>query len=332
MKKNILILCGGGHSEHEISLISSQYIYDSLKDNDQYNVYHVTILHDGRRIDKEGKEVELRRAGEIAWKQGSKKVELHYAIPCIHGPPGETGEIQAVFELMGLPYLGCSPEANILCFNKVSSKLWFDALKIKNTPFLFLDELNTGSIQKAHDFFDLYQGAFIKAASQGSSVGCYPVTKKEELQQYLKKAFKLSQYVLVEKPLKARELEIAAFEHDGKLYISHPGEIICPGSFYSFEEKYDQKSHTTTEVEAKNLTVNQVEKMRELARKAFTGLKLSDLSRIDFFLTEDGEIYLNEINTFPGMTPISMFPKMMENMGVPFKTYLSERIQSNARS
>lgn len=332
MKKNILLICGGGSTEHEISLISAEYIYENLKSNPDFNIFHVTIQKDGVRIDREGNEVELRRAGEIVWKDSGKTERLHFAVPCIHGPPGETGEIQAVFEMMGLPYLGCGPEASQICFNKITTKLWFNALEINNTPYIFLSENSADSVKKAQEFYDKNSSGFIKAARQGSSVGCYLVKSRDEIAQHLDNAFKLSEQVLMEVTVNARELEIAAYEYDGKINVTIPGEISCPSKFYTYEEKYSNASHTTTEVVAPNLTNEQVKIMQEFARKAFTGLKLKHLSRIDFFLTDDGKIYLNEINTFPGMTPISMFPKMMEHNGHKFKDYLTQIITKNARS
>src|SRR5690606_21231950 len=130
----------------------------------------VEITKDGTRRDINGIRCELRRAGEIVWPESGENAILHYAIPCIHGPPGETGDIQSVFEMMGLPFLGAGPEASILCFNKVSTKLWLDALDVPNTPYLFLSECDADSLALAKTFFDKNGGdLFVKAASQGSS-------------------------------------------------------------------------------------------------------------------------------------------------------------------
>jgi len=138
--------------------------------------------------------------------------------------------------------------------------------------------------------------------------------------------------VLIEKTIKPRELEIAAYQYGDELVISKPGEVACPDDkFYSYEEKYSTDSHSVTTVEAENLTDEQVELIREYARKAFTQMKLKDLSRIDFFLSEDNEILLNEINTFPGMTPISMFPKMLEHHGHSFAGFIETAIKTAAK-
>ncbi|MBC7539372.1 MAG: D-alanine--D-alanine ligase [Bacteriovorax sp.] len=329
MKKNILLLCGGGGSEHEVSLVSSKYIEKNLNDIGLYNVIKVEIGKDNifRKLSSDnvqGEVVEMNFKRQLV---GSETEDIHIVVPCIHGPPGETGEIQTFFELIDLPYIGCGPEASINCFNKVTSKLWFNALEIPNTPFEFLASMEDK--KRAHDLFDRFGKVFVKAASQGSSIGCYQIFKKDELDDALLKAFKYSSYVLVEKMVDARELEISTYEFEGSIYATIPGEINCPSKFYSYEEKYDPNSKTSTEIVAPNLPKEAVEKMRSHAIKAFTHLKLRHLSRIDFFYTVEGEIFLNEINTFPGMTPISMFPKMMENNGHSFNKFFKEIIAKN---
>ena len=329
MKKNILLLCGGGGPEHDISLVSSKYIEQNLNDLGLYNVIKVELGKDkiNRLLSREnvqGEIVELNFKRQLI---GTHVEDIHIVVPCIHGPPGETGEIQTFFELIGLPYIGCGPEASINCFNKVTSKLWFNALEIPNTPFAFLASMEDK--KRAHELFDRFGSIFVKAASQGSSIGCYQVFKKTELDHALSEALKYSSYVLVEKMVHARELEISTYEYEGKIIATIPGEINCPSKFYSYEEKYDPNSKTSTEIVATNLPHEAVEKMRSYAIKAFTHLKLRHLSRIDFFYTDEGEILLNEINTFPGMTPISMFPKMLENNGHSFNKFLKDIIAQN---
>jgi D-alanine-D-alanine ligase len=136
--------------------------------------------------------------------------------------------------------------------------------------------------------------------------------------------------VLVEQAVKPRELEVAAYQYQGELHISKPGEVIAPeDAFYSYEEKYSASSHSKTEVEASNLTEQQLEIIRTSSEKVFTQMRLRHLSRIDFFLTPEGNIYLNEVNTFPGMTPISMFPKMLENNGHKFSEFLADCVRSS---
>lgn len=333
-KKNILLLFGGSGTEHEVSVVSAKYIEKNLQEIGLYNVIKVEIGKPKskdktfRLVNADGSQGE---SVEINFKRqlvgATFCADIHYVVPCIHGPPGETGEIQTYFDLISLPYLGCGPEASLVCFNKVTSKLWFNALDIPNTPFEFLTSMEDAP--KAHRLLDQHQKVFVKAASQGSSVGCYQVFKKEELDTALKNAFGFSEYVLVEKMVTARELEISTYEFEGQIHASIPGEINCPSQFYSYEEKYDPNSKTTTKVVAPGLSPELVTRMREYAIKSFKALKLRHLSRIDFFYTDQGEIFLNEINTFPGATPISMFPKMMENNGHSYIKFIGDIIKKD---
>lgn len=306
-KIKVAIICGGGSSEHDISLISAKYIHQILQPYTQFDlqIYELENRNSIKNLPLDG---------------------VDFVIPAIHGRPGETGEIAAFLDLHGISYLGSRSEASQLSFNKVSTKLWLDALGIPNTPYTFLSD--PFQQRQAKEFFANNHDVFVKAATQGSSVGCYHVTKIEDLEPHITKAFEYSSYVLVEKTLKARELEVSAYELDGKIVITGPGEIIAPSeTFYSYDEKYSKNSQSQTRITA-DIPTEIADKIKSLALRAFTGLKLRHLSRIDFFLVNNTEIYLNEINTFPGMTPISMFPKMMEAQGDDFGNFLVSTIES----
>jgi D-alanine-D-alanine ligase len=321
--KNILVLCGGGGTEHDISLLSSQHIMNSLQlMPDRFTPVRAIIEKDFNLVDDKGKTLNLLRKGEQAFLDQTR---IDFAIPCIHGPPGETGEIQSVLDFMHIPYLGAGHESSVLCFNKVSCKLWLSATGIRNTPNIFLTDLSSENKTRAVNFFNLNKKVFVKAASQGSSVGCYRVHTLSQLEEALHESFKYSQDVLIEKEIRGRELEISVFEHEHEIRASRPGEIIAPDGFYSFEEKYSDNSQTKTIIEAQGLSEAVISECQRLAISAFKALKLRDLSRVDFFLNDEG-LFINEINTFPGMTPISMFPKMMEASGIKFETWLAARI------
>tara|TARA_Y100001956_G_C4121448_1_gene187653 strand:+ start:1330 stop:2325 length:996 start_codon:yes stop_codon:yes gene_type:complete len=327
---NILLLCGGGSSEHEVSLVSAGYLFEQLNSIEDFNVVRVEIKSEGWCLDS-GELVYLDINNQMLC--GDKdQMKIDFIAPCIHGFPGETGDIQSLFEMAKIPYLGCGSEASNNSFNKITSKLWYDALGIPNTPYLFLSDNNEQSHTAAKEAFEKWGKVFVKAARQGSSVGCYQVTESEQLEEAVNKAFTFSDQVLVEKAVVPRELEVAAYEIDGELHISKPGEVIAPnGAFYTYEEKYGADSHSTTEVEATNLTDEQLKQIDNDARKVFTQMKLRHLSRIDFFLTEDNQIYLNEVNTFPGMTPISMFPKMVEHNGHTFSSFLENCVRTSLK-
>ncbi len=324
----ILLLCGGGSAEHEVSLISANFLQQQLELTPEFSVVRVTMEKDGWYTN-EGKLVYLdTNSGTLNTEQES--IKLDFVVPCIHGYPGETGDIQSMLELSGIPYLGCGPEASTNSFNKITSKLWYDALGIPNTPYIFLSENNQQSFESSTQALEKWGTVFVKAARQGSSVGCYKVSEQAQLQKALDDAFSYSDQVLVEQAVKPRELEVAAYQLNGELFITKPGEIKAPeDAFYTYEEKYSEASHSTTDVEATNLTEEQQETIRASSEKVFTQMRLRHLSRIDFFLTPDGKIYLNEVNTFPGMTPISMFPKMLEHNGHKFSEFLADCVRNS---
>ncbi len=322
--KNILLIKGGGSTEHEISLISAQYIKDQINSNE----FHVVDVE----IDKN---FTWRHQGEICQlnfdrtlQTTHKKIKIDIAIPCIHGFPGETGDIQSFFELIKLPYLGCNPETNTLCFNKLATKVWLEKVGVPTSPFMQLHNAKDESLQTAETFLKEHHVVYVKATNQGSSVGCYRCQTTQELKQACKEAFEYSPFVIIEKEIKGREVEVSAFEYENKLHITLPGEIECPSQFYSYEEKYNKNSETKTHVEAPNLNQEVLQKINKYAFRACQSLKVRHLSRLDFFVTESDEVILNEINTFPGHTKISMFPMMMENYGVKYSDFINSNLKS----
>lgn len=320
MSLNILLLCGGDGSEHEISIKSAEFILDNLQQNPDFNVIY-SCLHEGRFLLKDGSAGCFALDGTFV--MGDKSVKIDCAVPCLHGTPGETGEIQSFFKLYHIPYIGCDCYASMRCFDKVITKLYLSDLGIANTPYIWLTDTSEESLKRADEAFARWGNVYVKAAAQGSSIGCYHVTKADDLRDSVIEAFMYSKNVLIEKNIEHRELEVAAYEMDGKLIITKPGEIIIPQDrFYTFDEKYASSSSSTTTVEPEGLSDEIIEQIRDMARRAFLGLQLRDLSRIDFFLTPEGEVLINEINTFPGMTPISMFPKMLAHHGDSMPAFL----------
>lgn len=328
--KTVLLLCGGGGAEHEVSLRSVKFYEDCLKQMKDISFLKVVIDKQGQWVDESGKRYLLdgKRFLRAFEQDGDPGVKIDVAIPCIHGYPGETGDIQSYFEMIKLPYFGCNSETSKMCFNKITTKMWASALGVANTPYIFVSEDNEESYQKTLEFQKANGDIVIKASNQGSSVGCYMVAAGSDPRKELAEAFTHSPFVLIEKRLRPRELEVSAYEFDGKIQISYPGEVAAPmTSFYSYEEKYSEKSQSKTFVKAENLTSEQVQTITEYATKLYLGLKIRHLSRIDFFL-DQGQVYLNEINTFPGSTSISMFPKMLEANGHSFVAYLEQHIKN----
>lgn len=329
---NVLLICGGGSTEHEISILSAKYILEKLKLIEGVNPHYMCIEKNGDRTDLNGNKCELRKAGLLIKENCDEPIFLNYAIPCIHGYPGETGDIQSLFDMMGLPYLGPGAEASKICFNKITTKLWLSALDIPNTPYLFINKIDKTSLSKAKAFFKDHGDVFIKASNQGSSLGCYHVKKEEDLEAACRGALSLSQYALIEKTINGRELEVAVGHFKDEVFTYGPGEIKCDSGFYSYDEKYNNKSKVEILYDVSDLSSELKLKIKELAKNAFNSLGLKDMARVDFFLTKDNEIFLNEINTFPGHTKISLFPKLLEINNLTYEQYLKDRIYTNKRS
>lgn len=325
MSTNILLMSGGDGSEHEISLLSAKFIEKQLNLTKDFNVIKV-VIHNHQFMLDEKTSGYFDADGDFVF--GNKKVKVDCVVPCIHGIPGETGDIQSFLNIHNIPFIGCDAETSRYCFNKITTKLYFDALGIPNTPYAIIPLKTEKYKTVALEFFDKYNDIYVKAASQGSSVGCYHVTKRDDVWDSIVEAFQYSTEVIIEKNIIHRELEVAAYEIDGELKITNPGEIIIPDNlFYTFEEKYSKNSGTITTVTPENLTSEEIAKIRDLARRAFVGLKLRDLSRIDFFLSKEDGILINEINTFPGATPISMFPKMLSHNGDNMADFLAKAVK-----
>lgn len=322
MKKNVLLLFGGGSSEHDISIVSADFVASQI-DSKAFNLIKVEVDKNFKWfIDKN--EVSLNKDKELVLSN-NEKLKVDLCIPCFHGYPGETGDIQSHLNLLDIPYFGCDSQGSRICFNKVLTKLYLEMIGIPTTPFIALS--SSSDLSEAHSFFKNHKDVFVKAANQGSSIGCYHVKDEKELEESINKAFEYSDFVLIEKTIMARELEIATYEFNKEIHATSPGEIICPNKFYTYEEKYNGQSKT--QIVAKTQVPEKVEeKLKEYSKKAFKALNLRHLSRMDFFYSDTEEIFLNEINTFPGMTSVSLFPKMLEENGDNFTQFLNQNLKS----
>lgn len=317
MKKNIVLIKGGGGTEHDISLISAKFIASQV-DQNQFNLHEVLIDKNGKWT-SQGLPIDFNLNG--AMTSGSESFHVDGVIPCIHGPPGETGEIQSYLKMNGIPFIGCGPEASMLCFNKLATKLILENAGVKTAPFVQITKETDSDVLLS--FFKEHRDIFLKATNQGSSVGCYHITDEHNLKDSLKEAFSFSPFVIAEKTIIGRELEIAVYQSPSGWRATLPGEISCPSEFYTYEEKYSDESQTKTHVVAPDISDKISEEMEKIALKSVEILKLRHMARIDFFLSDQNEIFVNEVNTFPGHTSISMFPTMMENDGLKYFDFIN---------
>jgi D-alanine-D-alanine ligase len=321
--QNLLLLFGGGSSEHKISKITCDYLEKQI-DKTKFNIFKVEMLNENQWL-YENDNVSLNFDRTLS-TDGKVLTTIDLALPCIHGYPAETGDIQSFFKLIKLPFFGVGSEASKICFNKVLTKTWLEKSGFNTAPFIFIENSGPESLKRAEAFLEEHGHIFIKASNQGSSIGCYSAKTKSELSKNLNEAFNFSNYVLIESFVKGRELEVSVFEYDNGLHATAPGEIVCPSEFYDFEQKYDEGSNTEIHIKAPGISEDLTNQIITTAIEVFKNFNLKDLSRIDFFLTNDERIFINEINTFPGMTPISLFPQMIEQSGMKFSDYINERL------
>lgn len=332
--KKIAVIYGGKSTEHDISIKSSKYVLKNIN-REKYDVSEIYI-------DKKGNWFEGIDKNSIKnIIESLKKYDLVF--PIMHGLYGEDGTIQGLLELIGIPYVGCKVLASSICMDKVYAKILFDRCNIKNAPSIYIKYISEDKflffskefIGKKCDIKELQNlikenlkyPLFVKPSNSGSSIGVYKVKEENELKNALKSAAKYDSKILVEQGINGKEVEVAVLGNSIKgIEVSNVGEIISAENFYSFSSKYENKN-SKIKIPA-NLTEKQTEKIRKLAKQAFIAVDGTGLSRIDFFVeNETGEIYLNEINTLPGMTEISMYPMLMRNLGYNDEEILDKLIQ-----
>ena len=204
MSKSVLLLCGGGGTEHDVSLVSVKHIKECLSKISGIKLTSLEINKSGNWVDEAGK-VHTLDSHRVLQPDG---IKIDVAVPCIHGYPGETGDLQSFFEMIYLPYIGCNSETSKMCFNKITTKMWASALGVPNTPYVFLADQNPENLKSALDFQAAHGDLVVKASNQGSSVGCYLVKQGEDLKKTIAQAFALSPFVLIEKRMKPREIEV----------------------------------------------------------------------------------------------------------------------------
>lgn len=345
LKKNVLVLFGGESSEHEISLISAYNVLVAV-DKELYNIHTVGITKDGEWYYYEGDFSKIKDgswiyednkkaiispcksdSGIIIFDKEVRKEKIDMCFPVLHGKNGEDGTIQGLLTLAGIKFVGCSFMSSSLCMDKVMTKIVLEKNNIPQTPYIYLKKQDYECIDKIKEEIREKLGfpCFVKPVNAGSSVGASKVNSNKDLDAALDEAFKYDDKVLIEKFVNCREIETAVMGND-KILIAGPGEILSESEFYDYDTKYhtDNVGYAIPAKIDEDLTL----KIREYAKKAYKVLDCKGLSRIDFFLDkETGEIYLNEINTLPGFTNISMFPKLFISEGLSYKELVSKLLE-----
>ncbi|MEO5635284.1 MAG: D-alanine--D-alanine ligase family protein [Candidatus Paceibacterota bacterium] len=300
-KLKIGVLFGGKSAEHEVSIMSAKNVISGL-DKKKYEISSI-------KIDKRGK------------FDFSALSKVDVIFPVLHGPFGEDGIMQGVFKEIGKPFVGAGVLGSAVGMDKdVMKRLLRDA-KIPIGKFITLkdhEKINFNKIKK-----ELGLPLFIKPANMGSSVGVSKVNNENEFNKAVKDAFKFDTKIIIEETITGREIECAVLGNNFPM-ASVPGEIIAPGGFYSYDAKYVNDTQTLTQIKMDSKTKK---KVQELAIKAFQVLCCEGMGRVDFFVKKNGQVLVNEINTIPGFTNISMYPKLWEASGLPQSKLLDRLIE-----
>jgi D-alanine-D-alanine ligase len=329
----VAVLCGGRSAEHEISLLSARFVLESL-DPARFVPVLVGIDKDGRWLSqKEARLLEAARdprsvaldahepAVLFAPEPGAAGLlGVDVVFPVLHGPMGEDGTVQGLFELAGVPYVGSGVLGSAVGMDKDVMKRLLRAANLPVLPYAVVRRARWDVERNdvARELAALGATLFVKPANLGSSVGVTKVSRPTDLAPAIDHAFSFDEKVVVEAGLeKPREIECAVLGGEPP-FVSVPGEIVVSHAdgYYSYAAKYLDESGAVTKIPAA-LTQEQTALAKSLARATFHELGADDLARVDLFLDHEGGLWVNEINTMPGFTAISMFPKLMEASGVP---------------
>ena len=313
MKINLALIYGGEGLEHEISLIGARNL-SGMINRSEYNLISVFIEKTGEWfIENENRKIPTFPAyinGQSGLFKEGKILPIDVAVPLLHGDLGEDGVIMGALRAAHIKFVGCGVLAGAVCSDKIVTKLVCEALGIPTAKWTFSTEENAKAAAEEAEKLLGYP-MFIKPASLGSSIGISRVTDRKEFTEAYKKAFLLSDRVLIEEAISVkRELECAYLYTDGKEHFK-TGEILADGEFYDFDKKYLTETKTKAafdDSEAEKAITAMADRLRR-------AVGARQISRFDFFLTEDGRILFNEINTFPGMTKTSLYPSLTVKMG-----------------
>ncbi|MGB4758743.1 MAG: D-alanine--D-alanine ligase family protein [Candidatus Saccharimonadales bacterium] len=331
--KTILLLFGGESPEHEVSIMSAKNIVDALSPQK----YHVVLGY----IDTDGRlwqvnEVKLHDNTddfeEIVPVLGDKKIivgsaETHIDVlfPVLHGRNGEDGSVQALAGLMHVQLVGCGIAASSICIDKVLTKQLVASRDVPVVSYITRARLDE-TLDYAQVVEQLGSPVFVKPARLGSSIGVSKVSNSDEFTSALSMALDLDDTVLIEQAIDGRELEVAVHGNEDP-EVTVVGEIVPDRDFYNYESKYEDTSESLAVIPAKiNNEVS--EQIRAYALQVYKTLGCSGLARVDFFYDEaTGKIYLNEVNTLPGFTNISMYPKLCQASGMSYEALVDKLIE-----
>ena len=339
--KKLLVLFGGESNEHDVSNISAYNILTKI-DKDKYDITKIGITKDGKwyladcalEDIKSGEWTEkVKYEAIISPSKNHKGImilkdskteyrEIDVCFPIIHGTNGEDGTIQALLKLAGIKRVGADFLSSAMGMDKKISKIIFENAGIPVVPAVYT--YSEDDWEKVLEKMEL--PVFVKPANSGSSVGCYTVTQQKDLKPAIKEALKVDKCVLVEKFIDCREVECGILGNE-EIFVSDPGEILTDSEFYDYDTKYNNPSAVKIKIPA-DITEMQKTKIKEYAKRAYKALGLSGMTRADFFIDrKTDDIYLNEVNTIPGFTSLSMYPMLLTNSGYSYSGLIDKLIE-----
>ncbi len=346
-KLKIAIIFGGESTEHEVSIASGTSVIENIS-KEKYEIYPIYIDKIGNWYEYK-KEIDKIKTLEIKDTiEPKEKIEdivgylknMDVAFPVLHGAKGEDGSIQGLFELSGIPYVGCKVLASSVGMDKAYTKVIFEKAGINQARYEYIRKYKDNYIHIDKEFNEtictldqiaskieqnIKYPMFIKPSNSGSSVGINKAKTKEELKKYIEIASQLDCKILVEEGIQGKEVECAVLGNE-QVEASCVGEIKPAEEFYSYNAKYSNEESKT--IIPADLEETIATKIQDLAIKAFKAIDGSGLSRVDFFVEEQtNKIYINEINTMPGFTKISMYPKLFEQSGITYTNLIDKLIE-----
>ncbi len=343
-KLTLALLFGGKSPEHEVSFRSAKNIYQAL-DPEKYSVLLIGVSYRGSwhllseedflsRSDLPASN-ELPMLGWVpgdsagqffAIQNGKKLPSVDVVFPIIHGPYGEDGTLQGVLRQLELPFVGPDVCGSAVAMDKdVAKRLLREAdLLVANGQAFSLESKDALDFVGLRNQFGL--PLFIKPANMGSSVGVSKVETPQEFKKAVELAFKFDTKIIIEEGIAGRELECAVMGNEVP-ETTRVGEVILGSEFYDYEAKYAGESDAKVLIPAPNLTEEELAKLILVARSAFKTLCCEGMARVDMFLCEDGRVYVNEVNTLPGFTSISMYPQLWQDTGIEYSQLLDHLIQ-----
>ena len=340
-KKKIAIICGGPSSEHEVSALSGagvlsgidKQLFDPLLIGITKSGQWVLLPNDYPLVISNGAmpTIELSSNRIVLTENGFElngaPLKIDCVFPVLHGEFGEDGQIQQLLENSGIAYVGSGVEASAHAMDKSIAKAIFEKSGLIIAPGVEVTALNWKKMTEG-----LTYPVFVKPSSGGSSRGTHKVNDAKSLEEAIKDALTYDEKVLVEQAIQGREIECAVLERDGVVEASVVGEIIVNPAFefYDFEAKY-LDSATTVQIPAQISQSDSI-KIQNQAKQAFMALGCKGLARCDFFYTQQGEIIINEINTMPGFTGTSVYPKLWAASGLEYTELISALINSSLKN